>query len=208
MQLMYDIESYAKSYSSHGKKKRLRLTSTMRGTVDYTPFSSMDTSYSYYNVERTGQRKAEWKVTSGCILAGSPRDTLGVIETLGLNSLTESTYEMIPFSFMLDWFLDVGTRLQALETSLGRNVLGTWTTTEWNLHYAETFNIDPKSMIVDGESRTGIGGVSSVATERLLTINRVANPTVSALPQLNIKFNWKRLADALSILRVLRGRSN
>lgn len=205
MQAVYDVQSYVRAYQSLGKKPRVRCVATLTGTTYRAPETIDSNGWEFANHKHVHTYLQRWKVTSGCLVAAHT-DSLDIADTVGAYRYMSSLYELIPFSFMLDWFVDVGTRIQALETSLSRQVLGTWTSVEWNILHSCLSTTVAKTTVGTLYDYVGSGSASGSATEIVTLRERIANPSVPAMPELNVKFNWKRLADAVSILRVIRSR--
>lgn len=205
MQAVYDVSSYVNAYHALGKKPRIRCVSSLRGTYIKNPLHLTDTTWQFANHSHMHTWSCSWKVSSGCLISADS-NSLDLADTVGAYRYMSSLYELIPFSFMLDWFLDVGTRVAALETSLSRKVLGTWTTIEWDIVHSCISSTVGKTTTSTSYDYVGTGSAGGSATEIVALRERIANPSVSAMPEWNVKFNWKRLADAVSILRVLRSK--
>jgi len=77
-------------------------------------------------------------------------------EHLGLNNPSEVFWELVPLSFVADWFIPIGNYIRA--RSVIQNVTGTYTTTMYNWHDAKYVAAKPEGLAIGrslpfGESR-------------------------------------------------------
>lgn len=128
--LMHDIASACKAIdevvSNH---KPTRHTARGSGSGDQT--RQTDTIVNGY--QGVGTWSVSTKTTcqtrckSGVIYEMSrSRDTFGV----GLAQLPITAWELVPYSFVVDWFANIGPYIEAITPKLGVSQLGSWTTTE------------------------------------------------------------------------------
>lgn len=73
---------------------------------------------------------------------------------LSVTDLVPTAYELVPFSFVLDWAFDVGTWLRAVSPKPGARCLSSWTTVE----QTATFDASPSQVSVVESGWTGGGG--------------------------------------------------
>lgn len=52
--------------------------------------------------------------------------------------LPSVAWELVPYSFVLDWFANTGDFIRAIQPRAGVNVLGSWTTTKWEYDMSNT----------------------------------------------------------------------
>lgn len=70
------------------------------------------------------------KVRGGCLQELITSKCMSTQMGLDSRYLGQALYEMMTFSFVLDWFLNLGDLIAALSPDVGSKILGTWTTTE------------------------------------------------------------------------------
>jgi hypothetical protein len=123
--------------------------------------------------------KCEMRVHAGVIRsieAAGTGEKASAILGLGTRDLLPTLWETIPYSFVLDWFVNVGSYLQAVSPALGTQFLAAWVTTVYITTTQRTGNW--------GWNRSGLltawydgpfGDVSDVVT----VVNRDAQPTLT-----------------------------
>jgi len=121
----------------------------------------------------------------------------------GAERVLSTAWELVPLSFVLDWFLDVSERLGALESSFLRPTLGTWIVHRHRLykelHYQET----GRSTSDGANTNVGTGSRGGSTVEQTYIVERKANPTVSYLPEFKVNLDWKKVADGVALARTL-----
>lgn len=119
----------------------------------------------------------------------------------GLNLLS-TAWELVPFSFVLDWIAGFGDRIAALEGSVIAPTRGAWIVHRHNLSAFSNTNWAMLTTISgDGTARYIRAGEFAINLSRQLTIvERKANPVLPVLPPLNVKLNWKKCLDGVALL--------
>lgn len=104
---------------------------------------------------------------------------------LGCDSLIQTGWEIIPYSFVVDWFVKVGPWLEAVVPNPNITVVGTWCTTVSK--YAQACSVSGiTGRTGTGISETGHGGTSSYWEN---TVFRDLEPTIPSIPPANFKMN-------------------
>lgn len=105
-----------------------------------------------------------------------------LLDSFGLRprDLAVTAWELIPFSFVVDWFVNVGPWLQALSPVPGIDVRGHWITTVENI----TTQTDCSKLIKVGQGypsgdATGVGGSSTLQRVR---VTRQTAPAMTFTP--------------------------
>lgn len=115
---------------------------------------------------------------------------------LRAQDMASAAWELTPYSFVVDWFVNIGDWVKAFTPKPGINVLGSWLTTvdEEVVKYR-----DIKGVYVFG---TKTGYIPFVTSEtRNLSINRVGSPGIPRTPTLNTNFSsWAHTASAISLI--------
>lgn len=117
----------------------------------------------------------------------------------GLTDPLSVAWELVPFSFVFDWFIPIGTYLQ--NRGLASSLEGTFVRSErrfWEV----------KDPILDSNGRSWIVGATQPSYHfRRVQISRTVSSTLQ-VPQpqvvpLSEAFSWKRAASAVSLVTVL-----
>lgn len=208
MPLLFDVEStlqaFAKGeftkprYTARGKSKANEKSTTTYSdvhangnvyygsyTVDVVATESVDVrAYVMYDAELIIQRFADF----------------------GVLSLPETLWELLPYSFVVDWFIPVGDWLRALTPKLGVNILSEGiTTTHERKSERKVTSWSPGppffgNTFTEVASCVGMVDVLSVKTKS----RSPALPTLT-LPPIDVKINVKRALDAISLLTTASG---
>jgi hypothetical protein len=104
---------------------------------------------------------------------------------LRLADVPASLWELVPYSFVVDRFLDIGPWLNAIMPKPGVTVLGSWTTTldyQLNYHQIAEAKIDVATSPATTYRQSG-----GDYTEEIQFISRVANPTIPPVPTVNYR---------------------
>lgn len=151
------------------------------------------------------QRPATWRTTDSrrCELSlhyGIASTQLNAISQFSSLNPVSFVYENIPFSFVLDWIIDLGGYLRLMETSL-------MTGLEFKAGYRsdtrkKTTDIMMLPFSLAGYKETPI---DVIGKQELLTFNRVllAGLPKPQLPSLDVNLGTQRLLSAASLLRGL-----
>lgn len=168
------------------------------------------TTYSYDNPSPTDRivcedlrvkRTSYIKASAGILyIIDDNLDALSAI--LGLDQPISSIYELVPFSFILDWFIGVGDWLKSLNKSSGLVMLSSWIT----LTYHEIIQTDPVNSRIrylptdlhQWVLRKYQPGSSTVDVKRVW---RYPNPPLPLLPSFDLKLDLSKILDIGFIIR-------
>lgn len=205
MATVYDVESWIEASSSKGRRHRVTSPVTDQfdsDTGEVVAYANWHSTLYWPNtgpfITRTIRRRRS-VVRAGVILSSEAE---GMADTLGLNRVASSAWELVPFSFVLDWLCDVGTRLAAHEGSFLMRPLGTWVTHEHYLSFSHSYEWRPNSHTTGGVTYSASGSDRGTVVDSTLYRVRVANPPLSFVPQLDVNLNWKRITDSVALLKV------
>lgn len=181
MPLWYDIQDSIKALNMGMSPPmvRERATQTLSGTLekqlllDSPTASQMFTEQLTYTYTIRGWAASEIKFQN--------RVTLDPIRT---------AYELIPFSFVLDWFLDYGSYIEAISPFGNGNLLGTCASVK--IEYTRTLHYEK---IRKGPHTGGCSGLLS--TRNVRSYERF--PYGVSLPGLNPRLNLARVTDAVAL---------
>lgn len=133
-------------------------------------------------VKGNARRQFDARVSSGLIyeyVSHAPSDVF--MRTLGLNGrdLLPTLWELVPLSFVVDWFTNVGRWINAVTPNPDVRILGLWTTSV--VH--ETLDWDPGTWTCTQLGTTN-GGTYGGASQQRVLINRWTNPALPLHPSL------------------------
>lgn len=121
----------------------------------------------------------------------------------GLDSPIESAWELIPFSFILDWFVNVGDCLGAAVTNPSLKPRISWVTE--SLEFSElatssSFNDKPITLCAQSNPEPHFHQFGS-SNLNLVVKRRCAVAAQYSLPRLNLKLDYAKLTDLILIAR-------
>lgn len=181
-----------------GEKKAPRLTARSSSSGESEASDVSDTVGASFDVTSTIQASNSFSVRAGVLY----EHEFSVVQDSGLSlrELPSVAWELIPFSFVADWFVNVGDLIQAVTPKAGLNVLASW----------HTIQKEKISTLVWNGSLTNPAYTSSRAPAGRYVIHisekeRIPGLKVglaSKLHEINFErsIDWKRLADALSLI--------
>jgi hypothetical protein len=119
-----------------------------------------------------------------------------ISQKLGLLQLPGSAWELVPWSFVVDWFVNIGSWLDALTPRVGVNVLaeGYTLTTQ----HDRVRSVVSTTFTSPYSNESGLTGTSDQWFGRSKV--RMVGLPAFPLPRVNVKFNPKRAIDALALL--------
>lgn len=208
--LMYDLKSYVDAYSNAstiGKRLTFRgserdgdsesSTSTIYETQGSGGYTIHREYYVTYSMERTVA------VRSGVLTA---IENLNPLQIWGFDDVLESLWELVPLSFVIDWFINVGQKIAAHTPECGLRTLASWYTLEERIYQAKTLsgtNIylsgSPSNERMDDYYLAASGMIS----REIITKRRVPNPPMNLLPSWKLRMNMFKVADLTIILKQL-----
>lgn len=203
----YDILGYANIAKSLGKKSRVRFTSVAEGHSNLgTDVASFNNSF-YYETKLTTKSRHQ-KIRAG-ILVEPVAENVEAITSLGIDRLASTAWELVPFSFIVDWFLNTAQVIAAHEGRFSQRDLATWVTirdhvrTEFRMR---TLGRDYRDLSGSNWRYRGMYSRDFDASEDYIVTVRKANPKKPLLPSFQIRLDWKKCTDLAAISsKVLSG---
>lgn len=128
------------------------------------------------------------------------------VRDFGLAELPATAWELVPWSFVVDWFIPVGDWLQAVTPKVGVKILAEGYTISTEKIVERLYSQWVKQ-IVSGVSFDESGGLGSL--DRYSIRNRYRRTSLDralSFPTFNVKLNKTRALDALALLFGLKGR--
>lgn len=195
--LMYDIDGAVHALAAKQKAANTpRFTARGRATrSDWTVYSAQPLPAGGLTepITMTHRVKHLYDVRAYCVYEVDMNFVSA--HAWGITSLPLSMWELVPFSFVVDWLVNVGTWVQAMTPKVGVNtvaqgyVVRSYLTGQREIT-AETPNANWTS--------NGLVGWVDEAT--LYTIDRSISLPSLTTPTIDVKLNPKRLLDALALL--------
>lgn len=151
---------------------------------------------SVYNVNLSGETEERTEIKILYTIGNSERNALSQFTSLNPVSFI---YENIPYSFVLDWIIDVGGYLRMMETACmtGLQFHSGYKTTSKRSHIIATI----KDVYTDRYRRQYIGSGSGWAHYVSCVRTPLGSMPKPSRPSLNISLGSQRLASAAALLR-------
>jgi hypothetical protein len=123
----------------------------------------------------------------------------------GLDRPLEAGWDLIPFSFVADWFFNIGDTIASFTPNVGINKLASWVTTREESVYTWK--------VVNGRTIGAIAPYTDVHTSlvggemyrRVTKVTRVPNPQLSLIPRFRLNLDAFKLLDLSIMARSLKG---
>lgn len=193
--VVYDMCDVIKCLKKALKDKPMRITyrggrhdSATNDLPDVVTYS-VPGQYAVHCVKST-QRIVS--VRSGVLTAV---DAISDAMIWGLDRPFEAMWELVPFSFVVDWFFNVGTTIAAWTPKYGSKALASWTTVNETVSQGVYLSYlqDLFTQTMRYESVLNVTGGFVVTTTK--TATRIPNPNLPILPTFNVKLDAAKLLD-------------
>lgn len=142
--------------------------------------------------------KKSRNVRSGVLAAVDVKSDFGMYaNALGLHNLPEAMWDLTPFSFILDWFIDVSTWIEAWTPEPGVHPLCSWVYVQdiWD----QTLYCTPHDTRRYGSNTYQIVGSMGSMQSITSTWTRTPNPDLSLVPHINVRLKIAKVADLIAI---------
>jgi hypothetical protein len=211
--LVYEAKGIAAAIASGNMSKTDRVT--FRGSTMYEDdgvstdaptqeFVDACGVWTRINKPITKTWKHSIKVRSGVLTQLNALNTLNV---WGLTQPVEAIWELVPFSFIIDWFINVGDTLASFTPNYGLKALASWYTvvdTKYQLvERSSAYDIYLPSTSTN-EARAWNADVGNCWCDKtVVTKTRVPNPSRSILPNFTVSLDCLKLTDLVVIAKGL-----
>lgn len=191
MPLFYDIQGTLKALT--GDHHRLN---TARGfandSVSITTPKSMNSPFWGFNYNETVTLEKRFRAY---ILYEAELEGFH-LQKLGFLQVPASGYEVVPFSFVLDWFINLGDWLDAMSPRTGVTIKNS------GYVVSKVYScVREITQFVPGTLITATGVTGSYDTVSIRTKKRVPFLPPLPLPRFNVRMNWTRVTDAIALIR-------
>lgn len=185
----YTARSNPKSETSSGKSVGSYTVETPLNTGNFLPFT---TSYERWTEQNISVR-------AGVLYAVEFSSALAKqLALLGIDRPLSSGWDLIPFSFIVDWFVGIGPFIASWEPKPGCNTLASWT-----VCCREARSVTHVTSIIPKSGITGWSNFSVTSLNDITRVSRIvdrkANPSLPPLPTSALKLNAAKLLDLAAI---------
>lgn len=124
---------------------------------------------------------------------------------MGLDQIAESLWELVPFSFIVDWFTNVGDLIAAYTPNAGVNQLASWVSVREELTLTNQVIAHRSIANTAGYVNVSITSPGGFMQKTELVRERIVNPLLSPFPRFDINLDGYKITDLGIILKnVLR----
>jgi len=121
------------------------------------------------------------------------------LQIFGVDQLLETGWELLPFSFIVDWFVNIGQALAAVTPNAGVTQLASWVTVK------EAFTTT-NTMANVRSTRTGFDiqntvSWSAVHGQEINHLERIVDPELNVWPTMVVRLDTFKIADLGLILK-------
>lgn len=199
--LMYDaigaVAAFNKLCGEKGAKRKV-----FRGNKSYTTFFQ-DTSTKVWNggvvtAHLNGSASYTIDARAG-VMATVEFSKAGI---LGLDAIAESIWEVVPLSFVFDWFFNFAKLIASWSPKFGVKILTSWVV----LRTTSTQITDVADTTIDypiANPYSVSGDISGHMKKVTTSVTREVNPARPILPEIDIHFDLAKLLDLAIILKQL-----
>lgn len=205
--LLYEIRDF-KSAVNALKKKHDRQTFRHTESLNAEDISFQTHDFSdtyggnvvYWQDVVTSLVKRKVQVSAGFL---TELEDIDPAQIFGADDLLESAWELVPFSFVVDWFLNAGEKIAAWTPEKGTMILASWLTVKQTIDQStsiagsitSTYAANPYSRI-DSATYSVTGGIQ----EKTIGYVRTPSPSMNILPRFKVRLNAFKLTDLGIIL--------
>lgn len=202
--LYYECMGYAKALQAEPKP---RFRQTFRGFAEDSgtlPDAYVDKAVWY----RTIKSKTTARFTVQC-RAGVLTDVNGASlkMSLGVYEIPQGLWELVPYSFVLDWFINMGDLIASWTPKPQFKVLGSWVTTTVTTTYTTTMSGITISKPYNPSKTESWYSHSLIASPILMktitSVKREINPARPVLPEVSVNLSMAKLIDIGIMLKNL-----
>lgn len=202
--LAYDAAGLIRVFQSEEKPAR----QTFRASSSLSKETFANSTYVPVNISNLTlsgniSRKTylDMKVRAGVLTQAQPATRA---QLLGLDSIVETAWDILQFSFIIDWFVNVGETISAWTPNLGFKTLASWVTVDTLLTQNTTISpLEITEKTVNGQRLRNPVLEQSIgsATRILHTFERRINPTLPIIPSLNVELDPLKILDLAIITK-------
>lgn len=208
--LYYDLIGLKKAIDRPLEKAMDRRTfrgkQTYEDSVDeiYTaPLADSGHTGSYFTITRRSSVK--YVARAGCLCKVSAETRAN---SLGLYEIPSSLWEVVPLSFIFDWFWNIADYISMWTPRLGANILASWVTVEktvtQSVMCSPPVNGPPAIYSQHTSVGSGFNWNAGIKVKTTIDIVRTANVSRPVIPHWNVNLNPAKLIDLGIIISNLK----
>lgn len=201
--LVADLDSVCKAWNE-SRHSRTRLTARGRAQDSDTVSDTLTDTTRFGSTDLHCSRQSSINVEVRCgILYDVDVSALSKLQTWGGVDIASSAWELVPFSFIIDWFCNVGTVISSWQPKPFARELASWTTVITTV--TQTSRVTGTSPRPDAfanqSSRGRTSSGSGYVTETY--VDKVRTPGLPGVnyPQVDINLDFLKILDLVIILR-------
>lgn len=202
--LLYDVREIVAFWDNPAKLPR--FTSRATRSTEWSDIFFKDQLYALYGEASTVTTcNASFEARAGVLFDFNLSGFSHTLQRLGFGQIAETVWETLPFSFLIDYFFNVGSVVASWTPQAGTNVLTSWVTTEKSVLQQLTYHdFHVKSgythsvpVTVDPYISSDGGSYSKLVVET----KRIVEPDRPILPTFIPDIGVAKLADIILIAR-------
>lgn len=200
------IKAFQKAVSGNPQRNTFRASDTFTSVdvdsrvLTNTWTSSAGTWTRYATRDRMSSRNVT--VRAGVL---TELDNPHITDLFGVRQPIEAIWEIVPFSFVIDWFFNVGQTIASWTPNYGLRTLASWYVVEDVKYQSATLHSPGTTLPAGTPNYQAVQNryeLSDVAVSKQVTTKvRIPNPQRSVLPSFKLKLNTFKLVDLAIMLK-------
>lgn len=196
--LYYDAQQLTSAFKTN---HTIGSRQTFRGFAEDSVEDSGTYTHEYDNkthtVSWTSKRTFTARAGVLCCITDDSKDLV-----FGARNVPQSMWELVPFSFIVDWFWNVGNIISSFSPKVGLDELASWVVTTDVTSF--TANVSLSDYENPSKTTKWYVGGSGDYFSNTLEKTRIVNPARGILPRLNVRLDPWKLLDLHIILNNMR----
>jgi hypothetical protein len=199
--LVYDIMGAIEAYEASLKPARERFTASDSLTEE-EEYNQELVHHASWTSNLRKWRLSNLSVRAGVVVESSASQQ-SLATRLGSKSVLQTGWELVPFSFIVDWFVTTADLFAAYDVPMYHRVLGDWVVIANNTVCTKTITDSSASDDEDFERNCSLsdGGLHRVEHD---DVTRLVNVGMPFLPSVNVRLDFQKLIDFAALFRQLR----
>lgn len=201
--LAYDCKSIVEAWNEVRDDKPRFVSRGFASGSDGTSASVVNTTrFASVDVHASTSSQTDVNVRAG-VLYSITANKPSQLQTWGLVDAPLAVWELVPFSFIIDWFINVGTTIAAWQIKPFVQVLTSWVTVKQTTARSVVvtgISVKP-NVYPDQDLRGREARGSGTHLEFIETTSRTPGAPRSVIPQVDINLDFLKLLDLVLILR-------
>jgi len=196
--LMYDLIGAVKALNAYNPPNRETFRGTEIASVSNSNVYNYSDNIGGHTISSNVQKTVE--VRAGVLVRF---DAISKLNVIGLDEVLETAYELIPLSWLFDYFFNTGKVIASWTPEQGVTNLASWSVVKTTEHHVVTAH--------DGWNNTNFPNmlqnsrvIENATVERISTSTvRTPSPSRSILPRWKLRIDASKLIDVIGVMRSL-----